>query len=104
MSNTKTFYKLKYSTLPTLEQIEELKKNELGSFVLFELGSAVIGETSTENKKSLLERIERNTFGEMSEFFDDLSLPQPVNMEAFKKATLNEFIDLMVLADEMQNG
>jgi len=104
MSKEETFYKLKYSTFPTLAQVEELKNTDFGSFVLFELASAVLGETDTTGRDALLRRVERNPFGEMGEFFHDLSQSQPTDMEQFKKATLNEFINLMALADEMENG
>ena len=104
MSESETFYKLKYPTLPTLEQVEELKNTDFGSFVLFDLGSAVLRETNTEYTECLLRRIEKNPFGEMSEFLKDLAESDREDMKNFKKATLNEFIKLMVIADEMQNG
>ena len=104
MSEQATFYRLKYPTLPDAAQIEELKKNEFGSFVLFTLASSVLGETNEADKKYLMRRIEKDPFGEMSEFFNDLSQPTRTDIGSLKNSTLNEFVKLMVLADEMQNG
>jgi hypothetical protein len=104
MSKEATFYKLKYSTLPTPEQIEELKSTEFGSFVLFDLASAVLSESVNAEKKALLKRLEKDPFSEMIEFFKDLSESQREDIVDLKKSTLNEFIKLMIIADEMKNG
>jgi len=104
MSKEETFYKLKYSTLPTLGQVEELKNTKFGSFVLFELASAVLDENDTVSKKTISRRIELNPFGEMAEFFKDLAESQREDMKDFKKSILNEFIKLLLIADEMENG
>lgn len=104
MSKEETFYKLKYPTFPNKAQVEELHDSPFGLFVLYNLVDAVLLEAEASDREPLLNRFEKDPVGEVTEFFEDISHTTREDLIEFKKATLNEFIKLMVIADEMENG